>query len=50
MLSYTFKQQAVGYFALRATAESLKYVELGLQDKTAGRQWYKTTNIMLTEY
>ena len=42
-------QQACGKFVLRATAESLNYVELGLKDKSAGRQWYKMCNRMLTD-
>ena len=46
---YTFKRQAVGRYVLRATAESLNYVELGLRDKSAGRQWYKSCNRMLTD-
>ena len=35
---------------LRATAESLNYVELGLKDKSAGRQWYRTCNKMITDW
>lgn len=46
---YSFKRQAVGKFVLRATAESLNYVELGLHDKSAGRQWYRTCNRMITD-
>eukprot|EP00973_Karenia_brevis_P075227 10451432-Karenia_brevis.AAC.1 len=46
---YTFKRQACGKFMLKATAESLNYVELGLQDKSAGRQWYKICNKMMTD-
>ena len=47
---YTFKRQACGKFVLRATAESLNYVELGLKDKSAGRQWYRTCNKMMTDW
>ena len=47
---YTFKRQACGRFVLRATAESLNYVELGLKDKSAGRQWYKICNRMITDW
>ena len=38
---YTFKRQSCGKFLMKATAQSLDYVELGLKDKSAGRQWYK---------
>ena len=46
---YTFKRQACGKFVLKATAESLNYVELGLKDKSAGRQWYRICNRMITD-
>ena len=46
---YTFKRQPVGRYVLKATAASLNYVELGLQDKSAGRQRYKSCNRMLTD-
>ena len=47
---YTFKRQACGKFVMRATAESLNYVELGLKDKSAGRQWYRTCNKLITDW
>ena len=46
---YTFKRQACGRSLLKATAESLNYVELGLKEKSAGRQWYKICNRTLTD-
>ena len=46
---YSFKRQACGKFVLKATAEGLNYVELGLKDKTAGRQWYRMCNRMITD-
>ena len=42
-------QQACGQFALKATAEGLSYVELGLKDKSVGRQWYRMCNRMITD-
>ena len=42
-------QQACGKIALRATAEGLSYGELGLKDNSAGRQWYRMCNRMLTD-
>ena len=46
---YTFKRQSCGKFVMRATAQSLNYVELGLKDKSAGRQWYKMSNRVITD-
>ena len=46
---YNFKRQAVGKYVLKATAESLNYVELGLKDKSAGRQWYRICNRLIQD-
>ena len=46
---YTFKRQACGKFVLKATTECLNYVELGLKDNAAGRQWYRMCNRMITD-
>jgi hypothetical protein len=47
---YTFKAQPVGAKYLRAAAESLNYMDVGLKDKTAGQQWHVATHRILTEF
>ena len=48
--TYVFKRQACERFAMRATAETSNYVELGLQNKSADRQKYRTCNRLIMDW
>ena len=41
--------QPVGKKYLRGVAESLSYLNTGMQDKTPGQQWHRITHRVLTD-
>ena len=46
---YTFKPQVAGKQELRASAECLNYMSVGMQDKTCGQQWHLISQRVLQD-